>query len=256
MERTLEGSCACGRNHYVVQVPPASDQLASVLFDSSLRTRRHQGTPFSAFLRVPLSWYRSSAEPLYPDEPLSLIRRTFHEPQPPTPPPTPTATTPTPPLGLRRQFCGFCGTPLTSWHERTREDADFISLTLGSLREQDVRELEDMGLFHHNGDAEAGIMSAPASRAATPPGGQQQRQPRLAREVFGPLQVTPGQGAPWFERLVENSRLGTINRTRGGYAADDGSYREEWEVVEFANDEGEPMDTEPVFTGKRKLSSS
>ncbi|KAL1640873.1 hypothetical protein SLS58_006488 [Diplodia intermedia] len=247
MERTLEGSCACGRNHYVVQVPPASDQLASVLFDSSLRTRRHQGTPFSAFLRVPLSWYRSSAEPLYPDEPVSLIRRTFHEPQ--------STTLPTP-TGLRRQFCGFCGTPLTSWHERTREDADFISLTLGSLREQDVRELENMGLFHD--DDMGGLVSAPASRAATPPGGvtqTRQQQPRLTREVFGPLQVTPGQGAPWFERLVENSRLGTINRTRGGYAADDGSYREEWEVVEFANDEGEPMDTETVATGKRKLSS-
>ncbi|KAB2575671.1 Mss4-like protein [Lasiodiplodia theobromae] len=252
MERTLQGSCACGRNHYVVQVPPASDQLASVLFDSSLRTRRHQGTPFSAFLRVPLSWYRSSAEPLFPDEPLSLIRRTFYEPQSTLP-----ATTTLP--GLRRQFCGFCGTPLTSWHERTREDADFISLTLGSLREQDVHELEDMGLFH--GDAssdEGGVMSVPTSRAVTPPsvagGAQSQQQARMTREVFGPLQVTPGRGAPWFERLVENSRLGKINRTRGGYASEDGSYREEWEVVEFTNDEGDPMDT-TVTTGKRKLSS-
>lgn len=39
MERTLHGSCSCGRNQYIVQVPLVSDQRASVLFDSSLRTR-------------------------------------------------------------------------------------------------------------------------------------------------------------------------------------------------------------------------
>lgn len=244
MERTLQGSCSCGRNHYIVQVPPVSDQRASVLFDSTARTRRHHGSPFGAFLRVPLSWYHSSASPLFPDESPSLIRRTFFEP------PTPA----TRPSGLRRQFCGFCGTPLTSWHERTPQDADFIALTLGSLREQDVRELEEMGLFQEDPD-EGGVVSVPGSRAATPTGSasaQQQQQPRLQREVFGPIQVVPGRGAPWFERLVEDSRLGRIHRTRGGYASKDGSYREEWEVVEFGN--GEEM--EIASTGKRKSPSS
>ncbi|KAH7065566.1 hypothetical protein B0J12DRAFT_559940 [Macrophomina phaseolina] len=229
MERTLHGSCSCGRNQYIVQVPLVSDQRASVLFDSSLRTRRHHGSPFGAFLRVPLSWYHSAASPLFPDEEPSLIRRTFFEP------PTPA----TRPSGLRRQFCGFCGTPLTTWHERTPQDADFISLTLGSLRDQDVRDLEEMGLFQDESD-DTGTVSVPASRAATPP------------ELFGPIQVTPGRGAPWFERMVENSRLGRIQRMRGAYASDDGTYREEWEVVEYEN--GDEVETLPA--GKRKVPSS
>lgn len=237
MERTLHGSCACGRNHYIVEVPPSSDQLASILFDSSLRTRRHQATPFSAFLRVPLSWYHSSASAFFPDEPPHLIRRTFHDEQPRAP------------TGLRRQFCGFCGTPLTAWHERTREDADFIALTLGSLREQDVGELEDMGLFRGGDEGEDGG-EAEGSRAATPTAAGARQ---LRREVFGPLQVAEGRGAPWFERLVEDSRLGAITRTRGGYEASDGSWREEWEVLEWTN-EGE--EAERGTPGKRKLGAS
>ncbi|KAF2140003.1 uncharacterized protein K452DRAFT_231104 [Aplosporella prunicola CBS 121167] len=251
MERTLHGGCACGRNHYTVEVPRTSDQRARILLDNSRSNRHHQGTPFTAFLRVPLSWYHSSASPFFPDEPLSLIRRTFHEPEPePAPETSTTAASSTTPsqqqhhhraAALRRQFCGYCGTPLSSWHERTPQDADFISLTLGSLREDDVRGLEELGLFGEDNEGEGGSESESAAdeRAA----------------LFAPLQVTPTRGAPWFESLVEDSRLGRIKHSRGGYRSKDGSVREEWEVVEWGAGEGEDggSSESSSSTGKRKI---
>ncbi|KAK8208543.1 hypothetical protein IWZ01DRAFT_345534 [Phyllosticta capitalensis] len=221
----LHGACACGRNEYVVR-PTSSAQMASILFDNTRRARAHHAaSPFAAFLRVPLDWLTSTTTPFFPDEQPNHIRRTFHEqPSDPTVPPRTT---------IRRQFCGFCGTPLSAWNEHTREDADFISLTLGSLRDSDVRKLEDMGLFEGSKDAES------QERAQEDIGASAADQ--QSADKFGPLQVTPGRGAPWFETMIEDSRLGKIRKTRGVYSSTDGSVREEWEVVEWGDgiDDGE-----------------
>lgn len=65
------------------------------------------------------------------------------------------------------------------------------------------------------------------------------------------------RGAPWFEEIVENTRLGKIKQQRGGHASNDGSVRVEWEVVEWTGEEeAEDADDEGVAaaaTGKRKL---
>ncbi|KAK7541087.1 uncharacterized protein J3D65DRAFT_601178 [Phyllosticta citribraziliensis] len=234
----LHGACACGRNEYVVR-PTSSAQLASVLFDNTRRARAHHAaSPFAAFLRVPLNWLSSSTTPFFPDEQPNHIRRTFLE----QPPPSGSAAYPR--AGIRRQFCGYCGTPLSAWHEHTKEDADFISLTLGSLRDSDVRKLEDMGLFNGSSDEEERQEQVQSESGGTSEVGLQNA------DLFGPLQVTAERGAPWFETMIEDSRLGKIRKTRGVYSSTDGSVREEWEVVEWSDgvDEGETSGS-----AKRKL---
>ncbi|KAK7520516.1 hypothetical protein IWZ03DRAFT_373184 [Phyllosticta citriasiana] len=233
----LHGACACGRNEYVVR-PSSSAQLASILFDNTRRARAHHAaSPFAAFLRVPLDWLTSSTTPFFPDEQPNHIRRTFLE----EPPASGSAANPR--AGIRRQFCGYCGTPLSAWHEHTKEDADFISLTLGSLRDSDVRKLEDMGLFNGASDEDRQEQIQGGGGG----GGEIDLQ---NAGFFGPLQVTSERGAQWFETMIEDSRLGKIRKTRGVYSSTDGNVREEWEVVEWGDgvDEGEASGS-----AKRKL---
>jgi len=42
-----------------------------------------------------------------------------------------------------------------------------------------------------------------------------------------------GRGLPYFEEMVENSRLGRIKRRKGGHTSADGMRRVEWEVLEI-----------------------
>jgi len=42
-----------------------------------------------------------------------------------------------------------------------------------------------------------------------------------------------GRGMPYFETMVESSRLGRIKRQKGGHTSQDGRMRVEWEVVEI-----------------------
>lgn len=153
-----------------------------------------------------------------------------------------------------RHFCGFCGTPLSYWSEEPRTEADFIQLTLGSLHNDDLGDLEDLGLL---GDSEV------SSRAASPPPsgdavmiggspeqGELSRQvaTRGHREVFG--------GLPWFDSLVEGSRLGrrlgNVRASKGSGHTPDGTVRYEWEVVEYTEG-GDDDGNDTPRSGKRKL---
>jgi hypothetical protein len=58
------------------------------------------------------------------------------------------------------------------------------------------------------------------------------------------------RGAPWFEELVEDSRLGRFKQQRGGHTSHDGSVKVEWEVMEWT--EGDDADDEGTSAGKRK----
>lgn len=60
------------------------------------------------------------------------------------------------------------------------------------------------------------------------------------------------RGSPWFEEMIEGSRLGRLRRRRGGQSSSDGSTRVDWEVTEF--DSGE-ADEGSVNNNKRKLGS-
>lgn len=59
------------------------------------------------------------------------------------------------------------------------------------------------------------------------------------------------RGAPWFEEIVEHTRLGRIKQQRGGHSSRDGSVRVEWEVMEYT--EGDDADDESSGSSKRKI---
>lgn len=140
----------------------------------------------------------------------------------------------------KRHFCGFCGTPLSYWSEEPRSEAEFINLTLGSLLREDIRDLEDIGLIPQDGDEDAPSESE-AAPAATP-------TTRTA--------LQQSFGVPWFDGLIEGSRLGNMRRSYGTRRSRDGQTSIEWDIVEFSeNGGGETGEGDAALThlGKRKL---
>ncbi|KAJ5519794.1 Glutathione-dependent formaldehyde-activating enzyme/centromere protein V [Penicillium fimorum] len=223
----LRGSCSCGRNEYQVNIPEDVRDHAQVYFDSSRDNRRFHGTPLSAWLRVPLDWYQSHTQSFFPDESHNSIRRTFsprHAPE------------------TQRVFCGYCGTPLTFWTEDPIEESNFMSITIGSLLADDQRALDDLRLLPQDSDEEAsraGALAssdiAPASETASssvivPPSND---SPNISRS----LQYGRTEGIPWFEEMVEGSRLGRLMRSRRGMGvSDDQSTSIQWEFSEWHDD--------------------
>ncbi|KAF2272078.1 uncharacterized protein EI97DRAFT_386577 [Westerdykella ornata] len=210
---TLHGSCACGRNRYVIQVPLEKAQLAEIRYDTSAASRNLAASPLIFWLRVPLPWYTSATFAQFPDETRTSIQRTFTFPFS---------------ANARHQFCGYCGTQLTSWNERTRDDAEHICVTVGSLLSEDQELLGKLG-FLPSGDASEDETEEPAKLRTVI-----RSEPRV-------------RGAPWFEELVERTHLGRIKQQRGGHSSRDGRVTVEWEVIEWT--EGD--DNEAL--GKRKL---
>lgn len=137
----------------------------------------------------------------------------------------------------KRHFCGYCGTPLSYWSEKPHSEAEYINLTLGSLLAEDLRDLEDMGLIPDESKIEETQVASTS---------------RQGRESLG---------VPWFDGLVEGTRLGNMRRIQEVGSSRDGSVRVEWEVVEY-NGEGEDADMEDPGTsnettpGKRKRGDS
>ncbi|KAK8108585.1 hypothetical protein PG984_014386 [Apiospora sp. TS-2023a] len=230
-DKTLRGSCHCGRNQYIISIPASSPRDCNILFDSSNTSQRiSAATPLSAFLRVPLSWYHSRTFAFFPDESRSSIRRVYSHPTE---------------QHVMRQFCGFCGTPLSYWSEEPRSEADYIQLTLGSLLTQDLRDLEDMGLLPDddgNGNNIEEMDLAPvAAPATTGP-----NTPLLGREF---------SGLPWFDSMVRGSQLGNLRTSKGARESRDGHVRVEWEITEWTGDgggEGVDDESESSSSGKRK----
>jgi len=221
MGTLLRGSCACGRNLYAITIPKDTQTSAAVLFDNSSHCRRLQATPLGAFLRVPLSWFQSSTIAFFPDETHQTIRRTFSSPTK---------------ENLRHQFCGYCGTQLSQWDDSSRSAEDSILLTLGSLLDEDLDLLDELGLLDAT---EAGNVTAAARESR---GAQDSGAARQTEDI-----VLTKRGAPWFEDLVQDSALGTIRRQKGGQTSDDGSVRMQWEVLEWTSNDDDGG------TGKRKL---
>jgi len=162
-----------------------------------------------------------------PDESRTSIQRTFTSPFA---------------SNTRRQFCGYCGTQLTSWHERTHEDAEHICLTVGSLLEEDQALLGQLGYLP------AGESSDDDFSAATAAGPSRQTRAVSTRSE------QRERGAPWFEEMVENSRLGRLKQQRGGHMAREGgvSVKVEWEVMEWTEaDDADDESAAPAV--KRKI---
>ena len=160
---------------------------------------------------------RTTTYAFSPDEPHHSIRRVFspfHAPH------------------TKRHFCGYCGTPLSSWNESTHREADWIRVNVGSLRNESVhrlkQSLEDLKSPERGPEFSQGALQTPSNSSD--------------RQVMG---------NPWFEEIVEGSELGRIRRRRGGQTSADGRSKVEWEVVEVGEDEEESLPT----STKRKLNA-
>lgn len=133
----------------------------------------------------------------------------------------------------KRHFCGFCGTPLTHWSEHPREEAEWISINLGTLEDESLALLDESGILPSiDGDAD-------------------QKTVGDAMVVDKQISARGMGGRPWFEEMIEGSELGRLRKLRGGQTSADGRTKIEWEVVEFESDD---TDGEVVTgQGKRKL---
>ncbi|OBT99475.1 hypothetical protein VE01_02863 [Pseudogymnoascus verrucosus] len=216
LERSLHGGCSCGRNTFIIEMPPKASDTAQVIFDgnNSFRT-----SPLAAHLRVPLAWYHSTTHAFFPDETHPAIRRAY-----------------APSSNSLRHFCGFCGSHLAMWSEAPKGEGEYISLALGSLDGGDLHDLGELGLLPQE-EAEKRLSVPSEEPVAT----------RAAPRV--------GEGLPWFEAMIEGSALGRV-KVRRGLEEKDGRRVEwevvEWtEGGEEA--EADSSAGEVAAGGKRKL---
>ncbi|OAA38137.1 hypothetical protein NOR_06882 [Metarhizium rileyi] len=219
--RPLRGSCLCGRNRYIIALPEDGINEAQVLFSTERSHQEPLATPLAAYIRVPLSWLHSTTFAFFDDETHTMIRRVYTHPSQDH---------------AKRQFCGFCGTPLSYWSEEPRSEAEYINLTLGSLLQEDLQDLEDLGLIPEETESEP-----EEKRVASPNRGT------ALRHSFG---------VPWFDGMVEGTRLGRMRRTHGIRSSEDGTVKIEWEIIEESDgpDSNDvEMETESASSGKRKL---
>lgn len=107
----------------------------------------------------------------------------------------------------KRHFCGFCSTPLSLWSEETRDDADYLCITIGTLNGDALDDLEDMGLLSDSSD----------------------KGDSLER-------IDNQKSKPWYEKLVETGSTGNVKRKRGTEERDGRTV--EWEIVEWTSDNG------------------
>lgn len=181
---------------------------------------RAHSSPLPVFLRIPLSWLHSTTYAFYPDESHSTIRRVF---------------TPRYAPHTKRHFCGFCGTPLSHWSEESRDEAEWVCVSMGSLDSASVSLLNDAGLLPTVQDKEvnAGMIGDHTELAIQSREGER-------------------RGQPWFEEMIEGSELGKLRRRRGVEMSADGRTTVEWEIVEFNTDEAGTVVEGAIATGKRK----
>jgi hypothetical protein len=174
---------------------------------------------------VPLAWYHSTTYAFFDDETHASIRRVYTSPLE---------------RDAKRHFCGFCGTPLSYWSESPPGEAEYISLTLGSLSGNDLRDLDELGLLPKEALGELEDRSNAGAVATTTVVGEE------AHHAEG------HQLVPWFESMLQGSSLGRVKRSRGTRQTHDGRVKIEWEIVELLPGD-DAIDGEAQAMGKRKL---
>lgn len=115
-----------------------------------------------------------------------------------------------------------------------------MDVTLGSLMEESLRVLEGLGVLADSedevdaeddeaafdDDVAPAIDTGEVTMANTTPS----LIPRRSSQAPHPMR---NRGMPFFESMVENSRLGRIKRQKGGHTSRDGRTTVSWEVVEI-----------------------
>lgn len=90
-----------------------------------------------------------------------------------------------------------------------------MDVTLGSLWGESLGILEEMGWLGDESSEE-----------------DEEEERGLARASSSTAGAVRNRGMPYFEEMVENSRLGRVKRRKGGQTSADGSSSVEWEVTE------------------------
>ena len=174
--------------------------------------------------------------------------------------------------------------------EDSNNEADWICVNLGSLEAESLKRLEERGVlgglgaddeydedeeedddndYEDNKQEEAEEMTAEAPDEPLEKAAQEEQSPAIAQAAVAlPVGASTSQriskvkrkgnrevrGQPWFEEVIEGTKLGKINKSRGGEVSRDGKSRWEWSVVEFEEGEGPEGngEGEGKVTGKRK----
>lgn len=138
-----------------------------------------------------------------------------------------------------------------------------MSVAIGSLFARDQRALEELSLLPEDSvdEEEAEVVPSMTSTLTTAHGNSSSvvipslgGSPNISRS----FRRGAADGIPWFEEMVEGSRLGRLMRARRGMGvSDDQSTTIEWEISEWHDDETgaiqqEDSDSTERATGKRK----
>jgi hypothetical protein len=117
-----------------------------------------------------------------------------------------------------------------------------MSVAIGSLLANDQRLLDDLNLLPRDFDEEASRASVATSTDQAPALGTASSSvivPSLSEssDISRSLQHGRTGGIPWFEEMVEGSRLGRLMRARRGMGvSDDQSTSIQWEFSEWHDD--------------------
>lgn len=137
-----------------------------------------------------------------------------------------------------------------------------MSVTIGSLFAEHQRALEDLHLLPGDSDDEVNEVVPSSSSVVAPVLGPSSsivassgNSPNISRRSF-----TRGTaaGIPWFEEMVQGSRLGRLMQARRGMGvSEDQSTTIQWEISELYDDgtraiQQEDSDSSGRATGKRK----
>ncbi|EFE38900.1 conserved hypothetical protein [Trichophyton verrucosum HKI 0517] len=107
-----------------------------------------------------------------------------------------------------------------------------MSITVGSLFGQDQSALEDLGLLPEDVDAGTQLAPVTSSRSITPAASSSRQVASAEPQVFVTRQSGTLGGIPWFEEMIEGSRLGRVGKHRRGVGGND-TMHVEWEVTEW-----------------------
>ena len=105
---------------------------------------------------------------------------------------------------------------------------------MGSLNGSDLRDLEDLGVL-------------PTEALEDAENDKEKIENAVSFAGSNTVDGSGNEGLPWFESMVEGSRLGKMKKSNGQRQS--GRYKVEWEIVEWTDD-GEGGSTSPA---KRKL---
>lgn len=135
-----------------------------------------------------------------------------------------------------------------------------MSVAIGSLYAADQRALEDLNLLP--GDSDEEVEEVPSTSSALAPVPETSSPVIVSSfgnspDISRSFRRGTAEGIPWFEEMVEGSRLGRLMRARRGKGvSDDQSTSIEWEVSEWYDDGTTAIqqehDSNGHATGKRK----